>query len=97
MTDKYGFDGGISLPAPKKKIVTTPKARLDEAVKAGNEMGFLDRDPKRRSKPGPKRTEPQDKVSIPGPKRVIDDFRNFCNAENMTLWQGLEELLNRRS
>jgi hypothetical protein len=46
-----------------------------------------------RLKPGPKRKEPQDKISIPGPKRVVDDFRTFCSTRDLTLWQGLELLL----
>ena len=62
-------------------------------MQAGNDMGFVSREPVQRVKPGPKRREPQDKVSVPGPKRVIDDFRAFCRARDLTLWQGLELLL----
>lgn len=97
MSDKYGFTGGgIELPEPKPK--TKPKAHpkpphIDQAVEAGNALGFVSREPVTRMKPGPKRTEPQDKVSIPGPKRVVDEFRAFCRAQNLTLWQGLEQLL----
>jgi hypothetical protein len=46
-----------------------------------------------RLKPGPKRKEPQDKISIPGPKRVVDALRTFCSMRDRTLWQGLELLL----
>ena len=83
MSGKYGFSGGIDLP----KTTPAPKPRpkvdgssLSEAVRAGAD-------------PGPKRKEPQDKVSIPGPKRVVDDFRAFCSTRDLTLWQGLELLL----
>jgi len=99
MSGKYGFGGGIELP----KTTPTQKPRpqvdsnsLSEAVKAGNDLGFVSREPTTRLKPGPKRKEAQDKVSIPGPKRVVDDFRAFCSAKDLTLWQGLELLLEER-
>lgn len=94
---KYGFGGGIELPntttptKPRPKIETES---IERAVQAGSQLGFVSREPSTRLKPGPRRTEPQDKVSIPGPKRVVDDFRNFCRSHDLTLWQGLEYLLN---
>ena len=99
MSGKYGFSGGIELP----KTTPGPKPRskvdgnsLSEAVKAGADLGFVSREPTTRLKPGPKRKEPQDKISIPGPKRVVDDFRAFCSSRNLTLWQGLELLLEKQ-
>jgi hypothetical protein len=96
MSGKYGFSGGIDLP----KTAPAPKPRpkvdggsLSKALKAGADLGFVGREPATRLKPGPKRKEPQDKISIPGPKRVVDDFRAFCSSHNLTLWQGLELLL----
>lgn len=93
---KYGFGGGIELPkteqAPKPRRDVEPEA-VRQAVEAGQSLGFVAREPAPRLKPGPKRKEPQDKVSIPGPKRVVDDFRNFCRERDLTLWQGLEVLL----
>ena len=93
-----------ALDAPRQPE-TTPdlKSRpkvdqiaLSEAVKAGSDLGFVGREPSTRLKPGPKRKEPQDKVSIPGPKRVVDDFRAFCIGHDLTLWQGLELLLSQQ-
>lgn len=96
---KYGFDrGGIELPETVEPAQPRPKVEaesLKKAVQAGSELGFVSREPSTRLKPGPKRTEIQDKVSIPGPKRIVDDFRNFCRTHNLTLWQGLEYLLQR--
>lgn len=93
---KYGFGGGIQLPKqdpnPPKPKQETPD--LTKALKAGNDLGFVSREPSTRRKPGPRRTEPQDKVSIPGPKRVIDRYRAYCADQNLTLWQGLEALLD---
>lgn len=96
MSGKYGFGGGIDLPKTTPEPKPRPKVdgnSLSEAVKAGENLGFVSREPTTRLKPGPKRREPQDKVSIPGPKRVVDDFRAFCSTRNLTLWQGLELLL----
>jgi hypothetical protein len=66
--NKYGFSGGIELPQttperPARRKVDTES--LSQAVQAGNEMGFVSREPTRRTKPGPKQREAQDKVSIP--------------------------------
>lgn len=96
MSGKYGFGGGIDLPETPPASNTRPKvdrSSLSEAVKAGADLGFVSREPTTRLKPGPKRKEPQGKVSIPGPKRVVDDFRAYCMSRNLTLWQGLELLL----
>lgn len=99
MSGKYGFGGGIELPkidSPKPRVVPDQGA-LKEAVEAGTTLGFVSREPSAKRRPGPKRTEVQDKVSIPGPKRVVDQFRAFCNEQNVTLWEGLELLLQGRS
>jgi hypothetical protein len=98
MSGKYGFGGGIELPktdTPKPRIALDQGA-LKDAVEAGTTLGFVSREPSAKRRPGPKRTEAQDKVSIPGPKRVIDQFRAFCNEQNVTLWEGLELLLQSR-
>jgi len=96
MKTKYGFGGGLSLPA-KETIAQRPSVSPDamsEAVEAGNKLGFVSRDPPQRRKPGPKRREPQDKISIPGPKRVTDRFRAFCVESDLTYWEALETLLD---
>lgn len=98
MSGKYGFGGGIELPkieSPKRRLAPDQEA-LKEAVEAGTTLGFVSREPSAKRKPGPKRTEAQDKVSIPGPKRVIDQFRAFCTEQNVTLWEGLDLLLRGR-
>lgn len=102
MSGKYGFGGGaelggterggIELPAPKPRP-PVDNAALQDAVAAGARLGFVAREANARRKPGPRRTEVQDKISIPGPKRVIDAFRAHCAAADLSLWQGLEALL----
>ena len=97
MNSKYGFGGGIKLPKADAAPKVLPKAdhnRLTEAVQAGDSLGFVDREPAGRRTPGPKRTEPQAKISIPGPTRVIDSFRAFYQEHDVTLWRGLELLLS---
>lgn len=98
MSSKYGFGGGIELPKaePAKPRVVPDQNAIKDAVAAGSSLGFVSREPAIKRKPGPKRSEPQDKVSIPGPKRVIDEFRAFCTEQNVTLWEGLDMLLRGR-
>ena len=99
MSGKYGFGGGIKLPKTTPTQKPRPKvdgSSLKDAVKAGADLGFVSREATTRLKPGPKRKEAQDKVSIPGPKRVVDDFRAFCSTHDLTLWQGLELLLEEK-
>ena len=95
MSGKYGFGSGIDLPKQESIKPRRPvdQPALENALQAGEKLGFVDREPTVRRKPGPKRTEPQDKVSIPGPKRIIDQYRAFCTDQDLTLWQGLEQLL----
>lgn len=96
---KYGFGGGIELPKPSESSKTRLKVEpgsVEKAVEAGKSLGFVSREGSTRLKPGPKRKEPQDKVSIPGPKRVVDEFRAFCRERDLTLWQGLELLLSEK-
>jgi hypothetical protein len=100
MSGKYGFDKGIDLPpiSPEAKPrPATEAAAISQAVEAGHAQGFVSREPSLRLRPGPKRKEPQDKVTIPGPKRVVDDFRAFCRSRNITLWEGLEILLSQHT
>lgn len=97
---KYGFGGGIELPRPSGPSKPRPKIEpgfVEKAVEAGKSLGFVSREGSTRLKPGPKRKELQDKVSIPGPKRVVDEFRTFCRERNLTLWQGLELLLSEKN
>ncbi|WP_425106613.1 hypothetical protein [Ancylobacter sp.] len=107
---KYGFpdDEGeappiISLPNPKPKAQKPEPALVAEAVKAGQELGFVprelpaaERSVKAPRRPGRRRVEPQDKLLVTGPARVIEAFREFCEQENASsYWVALEMLLNR--
>lgn len=107
---KYGFSDDedepppiISLPSPKPKAQKPEAALIAEAVKAGQELGFVPREPpaaerpvKAPRRPGRRKVEPQDKLLVTGPARVIEAFRDFCERENASsYWVALEMLMNR--
>lgn len=93
---KYGFGGGIELPETSRMRPKIETDAVEKAVEAGKSLGFVSREASMRLKPGPKRKEPQGKVSIPGPRRVVDNFRAFCREHDLTLWEGLELLLSEK-
>lgn len=93
--------GGIVLPAASVPRARRPvdRATLDDALEAGRSLGFVARDPAPvdpgplRRRPGPRRGELRDRLSVPGPRRVTDAFRAFCTRHGLTHWQGLERLM----
>lgn len=93
----YGFDTSdeaIKLPAKTKKSVAKP-ASIAEAAEAGKVLGFVQRDGQSGRKSGPKRTEPQGKVTLTGPQRVISRLQRYCDAQGGTAyWRALEQLLD---
>lgn len=106
---KYGFCDGTELPAvklskPKRKKPKSEPEVVAKISQASEELDFKrrsvgqnktsDRQPR---KPGPKPTELQDKLTISGPKRIFDEFRDYCDEQELqALWQGLEVLLETR-
>lgn len=104
---KYGFDDetigeavadAIALPKPKPKVARPPAEAVKEAVRAGEKLGFVSREPAsvRRPRRGGRRKapEPQDQINIAGPARVIEAFRAYCDAQGTSsYWVGLEALL----
>ena len=98
---KFGFSDSIKeppaieLPKPAKSGKKPDKAKVAKAVAAGKDLGFVSREGQgtvRRT--GRKRTEPQGKLLIAGPERVIEQFRAYCDQEGVSYWAGLEVLLN---
>lgn len=87
--------------APGKANSPVPKEAVLAAVKAGQGQGFVSRQTQvdaPRRKPGPRRTEPQDKLMLTGPKRVLDRLREEADSMGgVPYWQALEALLNRAS
>lgn len=100
---KYGFaeedTPAISLPKPKASAPRPPAELVSEAAKVGESLGFVSREP-RKDQPrrgGRRRVEPQDKVLITGPARVITAFRAYCDANDLHYWTALEQLLEAAS
>lgn len=98
MNDIYGFGEApapVSIPVSKKKKKrTVDKSSVKAAADVGETQGFVDRTPssskKVKLKPGRKRVEEQDRVTITGPKRVIDELRLLSQNGNLPMWQILE-------
>ena len=84
--------------APAKVDTPVPREAVLAAVKAGQGQGFVPRQVQAeapRRKPGPRRTEPQDKVMLTGPKRVLDRLRDKADAMGgVPYWQALEALFD---
>lgn len=95
----YGFGedsnkAAITLPKSAPKKPASAEA-LSAVVKEGNKLGFVSREGQGRRKPGPKRTEPQGKLTLTGPKRVLDRLQARCDAMGgLSYWQAIEVLLD---
>lgn len=92
----------VKLPEPKPWSERPSEEAVAELARRGQELGFVSREPGhaatasvaaapagRRRKP-----EPQDKVMVAGPARVLKPFRDFCDAEGLSsYWAGIEKLM----
>ena len=105
MSDIYGFDqepDPVNLP-PKTKVKAKrnnhkDRVAIEAAALHGEMQGFVDRSSGVIKKipltPGRKRTEDQDRITIPGPKRVIDRLRLTAKQNNVAVWKALEMALD---
>lgn len=79
----YGFGqkttGVVQLPQQPREA-TPDKPAISQVLQAGAELGFVSREAGTRRKPGPRRVEAQDKITVTGPKRVIDRLKAYCDA-----------------
>lgn len=101
---KYGFGDDttqIKLPPPKPAAPKPSPTAVADAAKVGEGLGFVPREPQhppppptagRRRKRG---TEPQDKLFLSGPARVIQAFRDHADAAGLAYWEALESLLKK--
>jgi hypothetical protein len=91
-----GTPAGLTLPPRKDSTPRPALAPLEAALDAGKAAGFVSREPSAaRRKPGPRRTEPQAKLTLTGPKRVLDQLQAYCDAEGLPYWQAIEGLLSK--
>lgn len=98
----YGFNDSpaldtIKLPtatkAPEAKPLVAP---MPQVLQAGAELGFVPREVNTRRKPGPKRKEPQDKITVTGPKRIMDRLKAYCDRMGgVSYCDGIEALLDK--
>ena len=84
-----------------KRQEEAPRAAVRElsaVAEVGKAAGFVSRQasaPHR--KPGPKRTEPQGKLTLTGPQRVLDRLQAYCDdMGGVPYWKALEELLDKK-
>lgn len=84
---------GITLPPARKKPVEAA-ADLARVKQAGQELGFVSRDTTARRKPGPKRKEAQDRLTVTGPKRVIDRLKAYSDGTGLSYCEAIEALLD---
>lgn len=90
----FGFgDDEVQLPKMVKKK-PAKAANVQLAVQEGEKLGFVDRGGSKKRKTGPKQTEPQGKITVTGPKRVLGRLQSFCDERGgVAYWQAIEELL----
>ena len=92
-TDANG--AGLSIPAGlvDKARSNGPRNRVGSETD-GRSNGFADRSGTGEARrPGRKRTEPQGRLSMTGPTRVLDAFRDHADEHGGTLWEALDDLL----
>lgn len=95
----YGFDSKatatdtVKLP-PNRTKTAAPAPDMAGVLQSGQELGFVSREASTRRKPGPKRTEPQDKITVTGRKQVIDRLKAYCDQNGVSYCDAIETLLN---
>lgn len=94
----YGFGekttGVVQLPQQPREAAPA-KPAMSQVLQAGAELGFVSREAATRRKPGPRRIEAQDKITVTGPKRVIDRLKAYCDAKGgISYCEAIAELLD---
>ncbi|QFT29424.1 hypothetical protein FIV00_02905 [Labrenzia sp. THAF82] len=94
----YGFGSKkvtvdtLKLPQSSAKPAV-PVSNIAGVLQNGQELGFVSREPNTRRKPGPKRTEAQDKITVTGRKHTIDQLKAYCDLEGLSYCEAIERLL----
>lgn len=95
--DVDGEDPDTSLLKKVKTAKVSKAERVsDKSTRAldvvAEEQGWKSRSPK---KPGPKRREPRTVLTMNGPKRVLDAFRDYADQNEVSQWQALEIMMKK--
>ena len=93
----YGFnddDEPQELPKLLKKRKTVSKTEMQTVGMAGQELGFVSRTPT----PQPRNRrlanrEPQGKILVTGPERVLEKLRDLSISTNQPYWKVIEDLM----
>jgi len=102
---KYGFGDDediapIALPKARRQSPKPEPAAVRASVEEGRSLGFVPREgtaqpaPRAGRKPGRRKGEPKTQILISGPARVIDAFRDYCEADELTYWEAIERWLS---
>lgn len=96
---------GFGKTEETKSAITLPKStgakvkqavNVEQAVQAGQAMGFVARSSTAKRKPGPKRIEPQGKLTLTGPQRILERLQAHCDTMGgVPYWQAIEDLLDK--
>ena len=84
---------GAGSTAPKPPVL---KAREQAADAIAKSMGFAARDttpPVLKKRRRTHHDEPVDQLSIRGPVRILNQFIDHCENNNLSYWEALEALL----
>lgn len=80
----------VSVLRKKKKKQEKLKPETSALDTLSKSQGWADRQPR---KPGPKRREPRTVITMNGPERVLNRFRQYADHEEISQWEALEKLL----
>ena len=99
---RFGFEEKpLELPELKTAVERNPDGKLiAEVARAGRDLGFVPRDSKPSAGKAPRarrrRREKRSNILIHGPERVLDRFRDFADAEDLSYWEAIERLLDQQ-
>lgn len=93
-------DAPIKSTIPKKSALFSkkkPAVSIEETDQVAKNLGFSSRESAQghttRRKPGRKRVEPQSRVLVSGPERVLERFKAQSEANGITYWEYIEMLM----
>jgi len=107
-TTSIGEPAPIKSTIPKKSALLSkkkPAVSIEKTDQIAKNLGFSSRENthfadsettqgcKTRRKPGRKRIEPQGRVLISGPERVLERFKAQSEARGITYWEYIEMLM----
>ena len=100
--DPYGFSEEdpheqVQLPTRPKKNAKVDREIVNRIAETGESLGFVDRDPtsppKLLRKPGRKKGAPRGSIAVTGPAEIINRFKIYCEARNLTYAEAIDDFL----